>query len=131
MRRFVCLAVVCLAFAACGDSTGPESVAGRYALVSVNGTPLPFVLVQVLENKFEITAGHIQLNSDGTCSAAVTFRTTEDGVVTTDTEADTCTWTQNNTAIVFTFPDGSTDAGSLIDGTISVTTDGVVLVYRK
>ena len=46
MRRFVFLAVVCLAFPECGDSTGPESVAGRYSLVSVDGEPLPFVMQQ-------------------------------------------------------------------------------------
>ena len=103
MRRFVCLAVVCLAFAACGDATGPESVAGRYALISMNGTPLPFLVVQVLEEKVEVAAGHIQLNADGTCTAAFTFRVTADGEVTSNLEARTCTWTYNNPAIAFNF----------------------------
>ena len=132
MSRFVFLAVVCLAFAACGDSTSPESVAGRYSLVSVNGDPVPFVIVQVEVDRFELSAGHIQLNADGTCSFALIYQTTEDGVPTTDTESDTCTWTLNNTTIAFTFPDGRTNAGSLIDGRISInTSDAFALVYRK
>ena len=131
MKLFVCLASACLTFLACGDSTGPGSVAGRYALVSLNGAPLPAVFFQVLESKVEITAGHIQLNGDGTCSASATFQSTVVGLVETETQTDTCTWNQNNTAIAITFSDGSTDTGSLIDGTISITADDFVLVYRK
>ena len=134
MRRFVCLAVVCLAFVACGDSdpTGPESeAAGRYTLISVNGMPLPAVLLQVLENRFEVLEGHFQLNADGTCSGSITGRATTDGVVTTETEMDTCTWTLNNTVIVFTYPDGDTDVASLIDGIITITDEGVVFVFQK
>ncbi len=131
MKRLVYLASVCLTFVACGDSTGPGSVAGRYALVSLNGAPLPAVFFQVLENKVEITAGHIQLNRDGTCSASATFQSTVAGLVETETSEDTCTWTQNHPAFAITFSDGSTDAGSLIDGTISITSEDFVLVYRK
>ena len=97
MRRFACLTIAFLALAACGDSTGPESVAGRYNLVSVNGMPLPVVVVQVLDNKFELTAGHIQLNADLTCSVSITAEVTTDGDVTTETEGDTCTWSQTGT----------------------------------
>ena len=137
MRRCVFVAVVCLAFAACGDSTGPESSAGRYTLVSVDDEPLPFVMR--LEGTFtlEITAAHIQLNADGTCSAAGTFRTTVDEVVRTDTDVDACTWTRNNTEIGITSSNGSPTTGSLIDGTMTFLSDGSsdlvgsVFVYRK
>ena len=131
MKRLVCLASTCLTFLACGDSTGPGSVAGRYALVSLNGAPLPAVFFQVLESKVEIMTGHIQLNGDGTCSASATFQSTVVGLVETETQTDTCTWSQNITAISITFSDGTADTGSLIDGTITLNADDFVLVYRK
>ena len=132
MRRFVFLAVVCVAFVACGDSLSPEeSAAGRYALVSINGTPLPFLFFQLLENKLEFTAGHIQLNSDLTCTTSFTVQATTEGVVTTATETGTCTWTLNNTAIVFTYPEGDTDTASLIDGTISLADEGIVFLFQR
>ena len=130
MRRFVFLVVVCLAFGGCSDSTGPESVAGRYTLVSIDGIPLPYVL-EDLDEKIEITAGHFQLDSDGTCSFSTTVRTTTDsGQVTTEPELDTCTWTLNITTLAVTDSGGDTSTGSVIDGTI--TFGGVfVVVYQK
>ena len=133
MRRFAFLAVVCLAFVACGDSTGPVSVPGRYALVSVDGsTVAPFLSVQVRFGTGELMMAHIQLNADGTCTASVTWRTTElYGVTTDSTETRTCTWTLNDTAIIFRYPELNRIAGSLIDGTIDILTSGHFFVYRK
>ena len=135
MRRFTLLSVALLTLAACGgsDPTGPEdTIPGRYNLVSLNGTALPFVLIQILEDKIEVTAGDLQLNSDGTCSSSLTTRETLDGVVTTETQTGLCSWTLNNTAIAFVWTeDGDTDSGSLIDGRVTVTSDGLVLVFEK
>ena len=81
MKRFAFPTVVFLILGACGDATGrqvlgPESAAGRYDLVSLDGTPLPTVVAQVLANTIEVTAGHYQLDSDGTCSTSTTARAT-------------------------------------------------------
>ena len=46
-RRFVLVAAaVATVAAACGDSTGPTSVNGRYTLRLVDGRPLPWLLVE-------------------------------------------------------------------------------------
>ena len=97
----------------------------------MDGTPLPDVIVQVLADKIEIIAGHIQLNLDGTCTVSATSRDTINGVVTMDTDVAVCIWTLNNTAISLSYATGDRDAGSLIDETISITAGGFVLVYRK
>ena len=131
LRRSVCMAIASLALAACSDSTGPESVAGRYELVSINGDPLPFVFFQRFEEKIEFTAGHIQLNSDLTCNRSFTIRTTTDGEVTTDTATGTCTWTQNDTAISVTFSEFDIDVGSLIDGNLALASLGLALLYQR
>ena len=71
------------------DSTGPdESVVGTYTLQSVGGDALPWVLLQFLGDKVEVTAGSIILNQDMTCSSSTTSSVTESGNVTTITETD-------------------------------------------
>ena len=78
-----------------------------------------------LNDVAELTAGYFQLNDDTTCSAGVTFRVTDSGNVTTETETTTCTWSLNGTAISITYSDGGTDTGSLIENrTLSITTSG-------
>ena len=65
------------------DSTGPdESVVGTYTLQSVGGDALPWVLLQFLGDKVEVTAGSIILNQDMTCSSSTTSSVTESGNVT-------------------------------------------------
>ena len=131
MRRFVYLVIASQALAACSDSTGPESSVGRYDLVSIQGTPLPFVLSEVFEDKIEITAGHMQLNADLTCSGSLTIQNTIDGRVTPNTQTNTCTWTQTGTAIDFTYPEGPVLQGLLVDRTLTVGSQGLVLMYER
>ncbi len=127
------VAALLVAASCSSDSTGPESSsAGRYVLESVNGDPLPFVLLQVLDDKLELTAGYVQLNDDTTCSKSLTLSVTDSGNVTTDTAIGTCTWSQNGTAISFTNSDGSTDAASLSENTtLTVVLDSAVLLFVK
>jgi hypothetical protein len=110
---------------------GPgETIAGRYSLRSMNGETLPFVLIQVVNDSVVVTSGHLQLNDDGTCSSSLSLTVTEGGQVTTETDSDTCTWTRTGSAIFFVWSDNSTDAGSLTGSQISVTSEGVVLLFE-
>ena len=115
--------------AACSSSTEPDPIPGLYSLQSINGDPLPFVLVQLPDLGVVITAGHIQLNHDGTCSSSVTLQQSGIGGVTTATQEDTCTWTSFTpfaspvgvtTTIVFTSSLGETDVGTWADGTLTL-----------
>ena len=139
MRKIVLALLV--GVAACGgDSTGPGSIAGRYTLQTINGNPLPFVVLQVEGGKIEITAAHINLNADLTCSDSVTVRTTIGGNVSTEVETDVCTYTINNQALTVTFVREEPVGGSITTTkiTLSITgsqltlsQDGMVLIYRK
>ncbi len=86
----------------CGDSTGPEAIAGNYTLRTINGQDLPFLIVQVLDDKIELTAGSLRINSDNTFSANLTLATTDGGATTSETETTTGTYTLNGTALTFT-----------------------------
>ncbi len=130
-KTCACLAIASLALAACSDATGPVSAVGRYELVSIGGESLPFVLSEVFDDKIEITAGHMQLNVDLTCSGSLTIQNTTDGqVAPPNTQTNTCTWTLTGTAIDFTYPDAPPLPGSLFDRTLTVVSQGLVLVFE-
>ena len=107
MVRRVFLAFLILGFAACSDSTGPTGpgpAVGTYTLRRINQQALPAKFdsegplgVEKIENGapflFEITAGSATLNEDWTCRISFTRRDTENGIVTTYTETDLCTYT--------------------------------------
>ncbi len=114
----------------CGDATGPEAIAGNYALRTINGQDLPFILVQVLSDKIEITAGSVRINSDNTYSTSVTVAITEGGTTTSETGTSTGTYTLNGTAITFT-SEGETFTGSITGNTLTIIDEGLTLVYQK
>lgn len=130
---FALLALLSFASACSDDTTGPEesSPAGSYTLASVNGSPLPYVIFQTLEDKTELTEAAASLNADGTCSTSMTLRTTQGGQVSSDTQSDTCTWSHENAAILITWTDGTTDTASWSGDTITVTLEGLVLVFER
>ncbi len=114
----------------CGDATGPDAIAGNYALQSVNGADLPFIIVQVLEDKAEITVGSVRINADLTWSSSITAEITEGGVTITETETSTGTYTLNETAITF-IEQGDTFSGSFAGSTLTIIDDGLTWVFRK
>jgi len=114
----------------CGDATGPEAIAGNYTLRSINGQDLPFLIIQVLADKIEITAGSVRINSDNTYSASVTVTITEGGTTTSETETSTGTYTLNGTSITFTEV-GDTFTGSITGNTLTIIDEGVTFVYQK
>lgn len=67
MRRVVLLCA--LALAACADSTAPETqlnVVGGYTLQSINGQPLPFVLLDFGFFRIHQVSGTLVLHADRT-----------------------------------------------------------------
>ena len=145
MLRFLQVVMVILAgglLTACGDgggdggdATGPggTSIFGTYTLETINGSSLPFVVFQVGNDKVEITAGSVQLNSDNTYSVSVTFRLTEAGTVTTETDTGAGTFTATGSTIQFSDAgDGSGPfTGSISGNTLTIIDDGDTFVFGK
>ena len=115
------------------DDTEPESVtAGTYTLQSIDGEPLPVVIDQIGTYTLEFTAASITLNADLTCSDSFSIRETESGVVTTATVPDICTYTINAGAISVTYPsDGIVVGGSIVGSQLTLSDDGLVLIFQK
>jgi hypothetical protein len=132
MRRFVAL-LAFAALAACGgdSSTSPGVVTGTYTLRSVNGAPLPFTVIQIGADKYEITSDVIILSEGGTFSESTNDRTTQNGVVTTSTITDGGTYSLTGTAISLVSAQSGTISGSVSNGTLTLTAEGLALVYTK
>ncbi len=117
-----------------GDSTAPTqtSVAGTWTLRTINGSGLPFTVVQVGADKVEITSDVLTVASGGAFTQLTTVRITEGGRVTTETIPDAGNYGLNGTAVSFTFnSDGSTGTGTLSGSTLTVASSGFSQVYQK
>ncbi len=117
-----------------GDATGPSgiSIFGTYTLQTIDGTSLPFVVIQVGNDKIEITAGSVRINSDNPYSVSLTARVTEAGTVTTETKTITGTFSTTGSDIQFSDQgDGNGPfTGSISGNTLTIIEDGDSLVFR-
>lgn len=121
IRSLLAVAVVTLV-SACSDSSGPNSMTGRYALTridGINGSGLPVVIFKDPTGEFRITAGEVTLNSNNTFSASGTGQLVESGQTTTVSQTCTGSYTVSGSGVTFTGAP-STDC----DGGITGTWDG-------
>ena len=84
--RIVLAAVAIAATAACGKDKPillPPSIAGSYSLRAINGSAVPFTIVDDIMGKAEVTEGVVTLATDKSWTGRVTVRLTVDGRVTT------------------------------------------------
>jgi hypothetical protein len=134
-RTFLTLAASTLVVAACSDApTGPDPRAvGGYALLSINGQPLPMRVGVAGPSSTDIVEGMMTINADATYSLRLdvqttVYQTTQPGHVSTagawsfgsytwrgsayrffDTQGNlVATGTVSGTEVVFTFTDGIT-----------------------
>jgi hypothetical protein len=119
---------------ACSDSSGPggeSSITGTYILKTVNGSPLPFVLIQVGSDKLEIVSARLTLNSDMTFGDRSTIRLTEAGQVTTEEDMSVGTYTRTGNTVVLRFSDGAQQALVINGRALSGTIEGFSFVYER
>lgn len=120
----------------CGDSTGPESVAGRYVLENFGGSALPVRLHETPDTILDLIAGDIRLDADGTCSTGLSWILVDAGVRTTPSERELCLWS-NSGFLSVTWPERdidkgrSTESASIVEGVLTLTDRGVPFVYRR
>jgi len=88
------------------------AAAGTYTLKTVDGSPLPFVYLEVPGWKDEILSGSVELRADGRFRDESIYRRTREGVTTTHTIALTGTWSRRGDLIRF-LPTGDVSAGRL------------------
>jgi hypothetical protein len=138
MRRLFGLLLVFAALvtlAGCGSdgstNAGPASVAGIYTLRTINGSSLPYTLVQLDDNKLEVMASAMTLKAEGTWTESGIVRVTEGGTVTTLPGANAGTYTLTGTMITLVSSESGTSSGTVDGGTLRLTEGGLLSVYTK
>ena len=137
-KLFSTLAAIVFAVAACGGDagTGPAavSIAGTYALKTVNSSPLPYTMPDDGTGKVEILADSYTLTGDGKYTGATQFRLTPPGqpasVYTMDSHG---TYAISGSTVTLTDADDPTDkaVATLSGKTLTINVDGFALVYQS
>lgn len=111
-------------------------ITGTYTLVSVDGEPLPAILYEDDEIRFELVSGTLILSASDTYSEPVTLRVTDkvSDVSETAVETDTGSFTVTSaTSVTFTSSDpeiGSYTA-TISGNELTYTFGGSLVTYRR
>lgn len=134
MRVLSALALV-VALTACGDKSAEPLVTpleGTWALHSINGAPLPFVIARSGTDKMELTGDVFTVGRGGRFTQVTTMVTTINGQATTQVTPDAGNYTLTGNAVVFQFDsDGMTGTAALTATALIVTGNGIVAVYTR
>lgn len=102
-RTLLSWAILCAAVACGSDSTSPPpvdlSLVGTYTLRTVNGSGLPFVILQSGQTSVSVTEGRITIADGGSWSETANLRTTANGQVSNQAYADNGTWLRSGNGI--------------------------------
>jgi hypothetical protein len=100
---------------------------GVYALVSVNGKPVPASLDHEGAT-LQVRSGAFTINADGTCSSKMIF------VPPSGTEATrevTATYTKDGSKLTMKWKGAGTTTGTIEGNTFTMENEGMLLVYKK
>lgn len=130
-------AVMALSLGACTDTAAgndADDLDGLYSLQTIDGQLLPVIVDEQGEDIAEVIQGTVTIHADLTFDDVTVLRITESGVVTTETDAATGTWSLAGRTVQFSPNDGT--SGPYVmewDGGNQLTQlfGGFTLVYRK
>ena len=122
-------AVALYAAAACGDSTGPADVSGRYVLQTVNGSPPPVVVYEDEFYKLEVISAEYTLNANSTYVLTSQLRE-DDGAVFQEEEFGT--FSVDGSRITLDDDEGFDSLTATISGRRLIFSElGLTAVYEK
>jgi hypothetical protein len=114
------------------DGTGPdEQISGRYELRTANGSPLPYTVIALGNNRAEILSGFLQVNADGTFSSSITTRVTQGTSTSTNSNTDSGRWSQTGNQATFTRSDGTQYVGVVTGAQIAAVVENISVVFSK
>lgn len=138
MRRVIIFLVAAGAMACGADNTTspinsvPGSPAGVYALTTVNGSALPFVLGQNDTASAQLTAGAITLRSDGSFLDILNVLVTVPSGTTMEADTLAGSYAVQGSTILFQPNDNSGNyTAALTDTSLVEANPNFTIVYRK
>jgi hypothetical protein len=136
MRALIAIALL-LSVAGCGsEPTGlAAEAAGTYTLVTVDGSPPPFVYIEAPGYRDVILGGVVTLASDGTFTDATTMRVTREAVTEEKAFIVRGSWAMDGYVVVFT-PNARLGGGgsytmTFRDGRLTLVEAGVTSVFER
>lgn len=123
-------AILAVTLIACSDSTTPSSLAGTYALLSVEGV-LPYELSDDGTTVSEITAGSLTLTAAGTFTSSFAIRETTSSGTTTFNDGGSGTYTVSQNTLTLTTPNEPPITAMVSGNTITAVITGLTAVFRK
>lgn len=116
------------------DLTTPtqETLAGRWALKSVDGNRLPYNIPVFATTRRELMEDVLTLTSSSTFTEVTVVRVTQAGQTTTETVTEKGTYAFNSYAIDFTYDGNATFASGTLQGKqMTIITSGITFVFEK
>ena len=114
------------------DVVGDSTATGEYTLTTINNVALPFTLSTSGTTKTEVMDAVISMFEGGTYSETSHLRVTTNGVVTTQTNVDTGSYSFFGTSVTLVSSAGNGERRGRIEGTkMTITEAGKNSVYRK
>ena len=101
--------------------------AGVYALVSVNGNPVP-ASVSHEGATLQVRSGTFTIKADATCSTKTVFVPPSGSEATREVSA---TYTQEGSKLTMRWKGAGTTTGTIQGNTFTMNNEGMVFVYRK
>ena len=101
--------------------------AGAYALVSINGSPMPANLTHEGAT-LQVRAGAFTINTDGTCRTKTIVVPPSGTEVAREVSA---TYTKNGSKLTMQWKGAGTTVGTIQSNTFTMDNEGMVFIYRK
>jgi hypothetical protein len=112
---------------ATADTTKLLDIAGSYALVSINGTALPFTVTHEGPG-IQVTSGTFTIRPDGTCASVVAFVTPSGQAQSREVSA---TYTRDGTRLTMQWQGAGVTNGTVEGDTFTMDNEGQRFLYRR
>ncbi len=130
IRLCLFLAAAALAWTGCkhgGGGSAEANPVGNYALVSVDGKPVPCT-IEHDGHSIAIKSGAFVISLDGTCVSKMVFSPPSGDTATREVKA---TYTQAGSTLTMRWEGAGVTTGNVQGSTFTMNNEGMVLAYRK
>ncbi len=115
------------ATATAAEAAAPADIVGTYTLVSINGSPLPYVVTHEPPG-VTVTSGAFTINADGTCVSRIAFTMPSGQATSREVGA---TWTREGSKLTMAWQGAGTTTGTVEGGTFTMENEGQLFAYRR